>query len=80
MPKLIDKLYDEQAASMANLIERHHKPLIGFTFQSADNPFIQKLLNYGVAVLPSPERAARAMAALAGYSGIVSRFSTPASP
>jgi acetyl-CoA synthetase (ADP-forming) len=80
MPKLIDKLYDDQAASLVNLIGRHHKPLIGFTFQSADNPFIQKLLGCGLAVLPSPERAARAMAALVGYSEVVSRLSTPASP
>jgi acetate---CoA ligase (ADP-forming) subunit alpha len=75
MPKLIDKLFSDQAASLADLIERHQKPLIGFTFQSPDNPFIQKLLEQNIAVLPSPERAARAMAALVGYSRFVSRLS-----
>jgi acetyl-CoA synthetase (ADP-forming) len=80
MPKLIDKLISDQAASVADLIVRHQKPLIGFTFQSPDNPFIQKLLEQNIAVLPSPERAARAMAALVGYSRFVSRLSTPDSP
>ena len=76
MPELIDKLYSDQAASVADLIEKHHKPLIGFTFQSPENPFIEKLLNCGLTVLPSPERAARAMAALVCYSRIVSRPAT----
>ena len=80
MPKLIDKLYRDQAASLADLLGRYNKPLIGFTFQSTDNPFIQKLLDHDLAVLPSPERAARAMAALVGYSRYVSRLSTPACP
>jgi len=80
MPELIDKLFGDQAASVADLLGNHQKPLIGFTFQSPDNPFIQKLLDQGIAVLPSPERAARAMAALVSYSCSVSRLSTPASP
>jgi len=80
MPELIDKLFGDQAASVADLLGKHQKPLIGFTFQSPDNPFIQKLLDHGIAVLPSPERAARAMAALVGYSRLVNRLSTPASP
>jgi len=80
MPKLIDTLYDDQAASMANLIDKHNKPLIGFTFQSTHNPFIQKLMDHGLAVLPSPDRAARAMAALVGYSRYVSRLAAPACP
>ena len=76
MPELIDKLYSDQAVSMADLTEKHHKPLIGFTFQSLENSFIEKLLDHGMAVLPSPERAARAMAALVRYSRIVSRPAT----
>ena len=80
MPELIDKLFKDQAASLSNLVERHQKPLVGFTFQSLENPFIQKLLEHGLAVLPSPERAARAMAALAGYSRFVCRqASSPSS-
>jgi acetate---CoA ligase (ADP-forming) subunit alpha len=80
MPKLIDKLFRDEAASVANLLERHQKPLIGFTFQSPDNPFVQKLLEQNIVVLPSPERAARAMAALVGYSRLVNRLSAPDSP
>ena len=78
--KMTCKLFKDQAASLSNLVERHQKPLVGFTFQSLENPFIQKLLEHGLAVLPSPERAARAMAALAGYSRFVCRqASSPSS-
>jgi acetyl-CoA synthetase (ADP-forming) len=78
--KLTDKLFREQAASLADLLEKHKKPLIGFTFQSLNNPFIQKLLDRGIVVLPSPERAARAMAALVRYTRFVNRLATPAYP
>jgi len=67
IPGLIDKLFDDQAGSLADLIKKHQKPIIGFTFQSYADGFIQKLLDYGLPVFPSPERAARAMAALANY-------------
>jgi acyl-CoA synthetase (NDP forming) len=36
--------------------------------------YIQKLLHHGVPVLPSPERAARAMAALVDYARLVDKI------
>jgi len=73
IPKLTDKLFNDQAGSLANLIKKHQKPIVGFTFQSHANGFIQKLLAYGLPVFPSPERAARAMAALVNYRRILDR-------
>ena len=74
IPRLTEKLFDDQAKSLAALIARYQKPLIGFTFQSPDDLSIQKLLAHGVPVLPSPERAARAMAALVNYSRLVDKI------
>jgi acyl-CoA synthetase (NDP forming) len=71
IPKLIEKLFDDQAASLAALIKKHQKPIVGFTFQSNQNLFIQKLVEHGLPVFPSPERAARAMFALVSYSHIL---------
>jgi acetyl-CoA synthetase (ADP-forming) len=68
IPKLIEKLFDDQAESLAALIKKHQKPIVGFTFQSNQNLFIQKLVEHGLPVFPSPERAARAMSALVSYS------------
>ena len=67
IPKLTEKLFTDQAGSLAALIKKHQKPVIGFTFQSHESLFIQKLLDHGVPVYPSPERAARAMSALVKY-------------
>ena len=68
IPQLTEKLFDDQGKSLAGLTAKHQKPLIGYTFQSHQELYVQKLLHHGVPVLPSPERAARAMAALVEYS------------
>ncbi len=74
IPKLTEKLFNDQAGSLADLIKKHQKPIIGFTFQSHENLFIQKLFDHGLPVFPSPERAARAMAALVSYTHIAAKI------
>jgi acetyl-CoA synthetase (ADP-forming) len=68
IPKLTEKQFNDQAGSLAALVKKHRKPIIGFTFQSHQNSFIQKLFGHGLPVFPSPERAARALTALVSYS------------
>jgi acyl-CoA synthetase (NDP forming) len=63
---------------MADLMAKHQKPLLGYTFQSHAELYVQKLLQNGVPVFPSPERAARAMAALVDYSRIVDKIKSAA--
>jgi acyl-CoA synthetase (NDP forming) len=77
VPQLTEKLFDDQGKAMAGLIEKHRKPLIGFTFQDHQDLAIKKLLHYGVPILPSPDRAARAMAALVRYSYILDTIKAP---
>jgi acyl-CoA synthetase (NDP forming) len=74
IPRLTEKIFDDQAKSMAGLMTKHQKPLIGFTFQSHEELYVQKLLHHGVPVFSSPERAARAMAALVDYSRLVDKI------
>jgi len=64
----MEKLFADQADSLAALSHKHQKPIAGFTFQSPENLFVQKLIEHGVPVFPSPERAARALAALVSYA------------
>ena len=68
IPELTEKLFKDQAGSLASLVKKHRKPVIGFTFQSFENTFIQKLIEHGLPVFPSPQRAARAMTALVRYA------------
>ena len=63
----VEKIIEEQCASMAALMASHNKPLLGFSFLTRENPFIARLQDKGVPVLPSPERAARALGALVEY-------------
>jgi acyl-CoA synthetase (NDP forming) len=74
IPRLTEKLFDDQAQSLAALSAKYQKPLIGFTFQSPDDLSIQKMLAQGLPVFPSPERAARAMAALVNHARLVEKI------
>jgi acyl-CoA synthetase (NDP forming) len=76
IPRLTEQLYEDQGRMLAELIKKHQKPLVGFSFQSHQDLFIQKLLHHGVPVLPSPERASRAMAALVRYARIFAQISS----
>jgi len=78
IPQLTEKLFDDQGKSLAGLMAKHQKPLIGYTFQSHEELYVQKLLRHGVPVLPSPERAARAMAALVCYARLVDKIKSNA--
>jgi acyl-CoA synthetase (NDP forming) len=76
IPELTEKLFDDQAESLLSLIKTHRKPILGFTFQNHNNMFIQKLIGQGLPVFPSPERAARAAAALVNYGNTLKKFLT----
>lgn len=60
------ELITSQCESLQRLQQTFSKPIVGFSFRSLEEPFLQGLLERGVAVYPGPERAARAAAALAG--------------
>ena len=62
-----EKIIADQSGAVVSLIAKHQKPLIGYSFLTRQNPFIRRLQDIGVPVLPSPERAARAVGALATY-------------
>lgn len=64
------KFIDKQSQSVIDMIKAHSKPCIGFSFYNRENPFIRKLQDNGIVVLPSPSRAARALAALVRYVGL----------
>jgi acetyl-CoA synthetase (ADP-forming) len=73
--KLIEKLFDDQAKAIAVLRRDFQKPIIGFSFHPRENPMLKKLQEHGIPVLPSPQRAARAMAAMVFYSRLRSKCS-----
>jgi acetate---CoA ligase (ADP-forming) subunit alpha len=61
------KFIDKQGQSVADMINAHPKPCIGFSFYTRENPFVRKLQDNGIVVLPSPSRAAKALAAMVRY-------------
>jgi acyl-CoA synthetase (NDP forming) len=65
-----ERIISEQSETLARLLERHDKPLVGYTWRSMEEAFIKGLLERGVPVFPGPERAARALAAMARYAQV----------
>lgn len=59
------KVTFSQSQAVAQAVHGQSKPFIGFTFRNRQDLLIRDLQDQGVVVLPSPARAARALAALA---------------
>jgi len=53
---------------LAELAQSQAKPLLGSSFLMRSEKFIRELEDFGIPILPSPERSARAMEALYRYS------------
>lgn len=70
IPEQSSKLMDEQCESVVRLINNSDKLFVGYTYRSLEDPFIQGLLQRGVAVFPEPNRAAGALQALLRYSDL----------
>jgi acyl-CoA synthetase (NDP forming) len=61
------KFIETQGQSVVEMLKNHPKPCIGFSFYTRESPFIRILQDNGIVVLPSPTRAAKALAALVRY-------------
>ncbi|MBN1653339.1 MAG: CoA-binding protein [Deltaproteobacteria bacterium] len=61
------KIIDELTNAFLSLRSLHHKPIVGYTYQSIDEGIIKKLLERGFPVYEDAERAARSLAALIRY-------------
>jgi acyl-CoA synthetase (NDP forming) len=62
------KIIQAQCDAMLRCLEDHGKPVVGYTWRGREDGFIRGLLDRGMPVFPGPERAARAMEALARYA------------
>jgi acetate---CoA ligase (ADP-forming) subunit alpha len=69
----IDRVADQSADKLIQLAADQDKPMVGFSYRTQVDKPILLLQQRGFPVLPSPHRAARAMAALVRYRSIRDR-------
>lgn len=69
-----EKLFVNQAKSLARFLETNDKPLIGYTFRHIDDPSIRSIMDQGIPVFQGPERAARTIKALMRYTRMRDRI------
>ncbi|ACN15288.1 conserved hypothetical protein [Desulforapulum autotrophicum HRM2] len=66
-----EEIIIQQADAIAALGEQIKKPIVGFSFLARkESSLIRALQDRGIPVLPSPERGARALAALVKYKNL----------
>jgi acetyl-CoA synthetase (ADP-forming) len=70
----IGELLDAQSRSIVKALKTHNKPLVGYTYRSTQEDFIRSLMDRGVPVFPSTERAVHAIEALVRYAEIRGRI------
>ncbi|MFC1857159.1 acetate--CoA ligase family protein [Thermodesulfobacteriota bacterium] len=68
------KLFESLSRSVAVMLEKHGKPIVGYTFCGFEDEFIQTVIAQGIPVLQGHERAARAISALVKYRRIRERM------
>lgn len=67
------ELLDAQSQSIASVLKTHTKPLVGYTYRSIQEDFIRGLIDRGVPVFPSTERAVHALESLVRYAELRGR-------
>jgi acyl-CoA synthetase (NDP forming) len=65
---MADQFVEGQCQALARVAAASGKPVVAATFCGRSEPFVQHLEAGGIPVLPSPERAVRALAAAARYA------------
>ncbi len=68
LPEETATAMNEIAGSFSRMAQTHKKPVIGFTFQAQDALAIKSFKANNIPVMPSPHRAARAIAAVCRYA------------
>jgi acyl-CoA synthetase (NDP forming) len=53
---------------VANLAPKFGKPVVGGSFATREDPFTRELEDRNIPMMPSPERAIKALAALRQYA------------
>lgn len=59
--------FDQQSRAIVQAVKERGKTFIGFSFRIHDEEFVQKVRRLGLPIISSPERAAKALAALLGW-------------
>ena len=65
---MASELIKSQCEAVSKLAAQYNKPVVGASFYTRDEEFVVNLQDHNFAILPSPERAVKAMAALAAYA------------
>ncbi len=64
------KMIENSASELSRIFASQTKPAIGYTFHGSDSPVLKEIVKSGLPLFQGPERAVRAMSALAAYGAV----------
>ncbi len=73
----LDEIIQKNSDAFVAMLENHKKPVIGYTYNSLEEHFIQALIHRGVPVFPDPKRAAKAIGAVIRYGQLSDKIKSP---
>ena len=62
-----EKMAIDAAETFVQVVAKHEKPVVGFTYRSLGESFTRHLTANGIPIFPDPKRASRALRALLDY-------------
>jgi len=65
--KKLDEIVNKNSDAFMAMLDNHKKPVIGYTYNSIQEPFIRALIDRGIPIFPDPKRAAKAIGAVIQY-------------
>lgn len=71
---MFEQFMESQAAALSSLTTKYGKPMVGASFQAGADSLLRKLNERNFPVLPSPERAVKAIGALCRYARMRERL------
>ena len=71
----VHEMFDRHCNLLADLMKKHPKPIVGFSFRNLGEYLEKNLIKRGLPVFPDPQRAAAALNALITYHQLQERLS-----
>lgn len=68
LAKNMEEIISKNSDAFAQMLRKHDKPVVGYTYNGIHERFINALIQRGIPVFPEPKRAAKAIGAAVWYS------------
>ncbi|MCJ7772501.1 MAG: CoA-binding protein, partial [Desulfobacterales bacterium] len=70
----LDEIIKKNSDAFVSMLDKHKKPVVGYTYNSIQDHFIRALVDRGIPIFPDPKRAAKAIGAVLQYGQLSNKI------